>query len=198
MPAMTLPSVHASHRAAAVLVAAALVAAALGGCGSPAAERPVGGLRGGIPAANAADAPLLPSRADALPDFTLARYEELLMQLRGTPVVVNMWGSWCPPCSDEAPMLADAHARFGDRVQFLGIDIEDSVDSARAFIRRFGWTFPSIRDPAFPSSFRPGLGFAAQPNTLFYDASGRLVDAWQGPLPADRLRSDIERILGGA
>ena len=150
---------------------------------------------GTIAAANATSAPLLPTHADALPDFTLERYDELLSQLRGTPVVVNMWGSWCPPCTREAPMLARAHAEYGSRIQFLGIDIEDSVTSARAFIRSHAWAFPSVRDPDFPSSFRSGLGFAAQPNTLFYDASGRLVDTWQGELSAAELRAGIRNIL---
>jgi hypothetical protein len=62
-------------------------------------------------------------------------------------------------------------------------------------MRRYGWTFPSIRDPSFPSSFRPGLGFTGQPNTLFYDASGEVVATWQGPLTSDRLQSEIARIL---
>jgi cytochrome c biogenesis protein CcmG/thiol:disulfide interchange protein DsbE len=193
-----LPGARARLPTAAKLVGSMLAVAMLGGCRSATPSRLADSAAGEIPAANATRAPLLPTLADALPGFTLARYGELLRQLRGTPVVVTMWGSWCPPCDDEAPMLAAAHARYGDRVQFLGIDIEDSVASARAFIRRFGWTFPSIRDPAFPSSFRPGLGFAAQPNTLFYDASGRLVDTWQGPLTAERLRSGIEGSLRGA
>jgi cytochrome c biogenesis protein CcmG/thiol:disulfide interchange protein DsbE len=195
MPSMNLRALCARRRAARAVAVVLLVAAGLSACGSP-PERAPDSSSATIPAVNAAQAALLPSSADALPDFTLARYHELLRQLRGTPVVANMWGSWCPPCNDEAPMLAAAHARFGDRVQFIGIDIEDSVASARAFVRRYGWTFPSIRDPDFPSSFRPGLGFAAQPNTLFYNASGRLVDSWQGPLTSDRLASGIDRILG--
>jgi thiol-disulfide isomerase/thioredoxin len=150
---------------------------------------------GTIRAVNATSAPLLPDHADALPSFTLAEYDRLLAQLRGTPVVVNMWGSWCPPCKNEAPMLAAASARYGTRVQFLGIDIEDSVTSARGFIRTYGWTFPSIRDPVFPSALRSGLGFAAQPNTLFYDASGRVVVSWQGELPSAQLRAGIAKIL---
>jgi thiol-disulfide isomerase/thioredoxin len=193
MPPMTLlrarPAVLTIVLATAMLGTACAAGSGSGGgaTGSPA----------GVPiaAVNATSASLLPTRADALPDFTLARFGELLRQLRGTPVVVNMWGSWCPPCNDEAPLLRDAHARFGERIQFLGIDIEDSVGDARAFMRRYGWTFPSIRDPEFPSSFRPGLGFAAQPNTLFYDASGRLAGRWQGPLTADRLRAGIEQLL---
>ncbi len=171
---------------------------ATGACDGVGHSRLAAPSRGKIPARNAATAPLLPTEADALPDFTVERYRRLLGQLRGTPVVVNMWGSWCPPCKEEAPMLAAAHARYGDRVQFLGIDIEDSVPDARAYIRRYGWTFPSIRDPDFPSSFRPGLGFAAQPNTLFYDAAGHLVSTWQGPLTQARLDQGIRSILGGA
>jgi thiol-disulfide isomerase/thioredoxin len=180
------------------LVVLAASALALVACSSsPAADGTAAGA-GRIRAVNATTAPLLPDRADALPSFTLAEYERLLAQLRGTPVVVNMWGSWCPPCKSEAPMLAAASARYGTRVQFLGIDIEDSVASARRFIRSYGWTFPSIRDPVFPSALRSGLGFAAQPNTLFYDASGRLVDSWQGQLPPDELRAGIGKILPAA
>jgi cytochrome c biogenesis protein CcmG, thiol:disulfide interchange protein DsbE len=187
MPTMTL------RRLAALAAAVVLLTA----CGSSGPAPEGGGSRAGgtIRAMNAAEAPLLPATADALPDFTLEEYRGLLRQLAGTPIVVNMWGSWCPPCKDEAPLLAEAHARFGDRVQFLGIDIEDSVASARGFVRRYGWRFPSIRDPDFPSSFRPGLGFAAQPNTLFYDASGRVVSTWQGPLTAEQLGAGIREIL---
>jgi len=179
-------------RSLVVLAASALTLAA---CSSSPADDGTAAGAGTIRAVNATSAPLLPDRADALPSFTLAEYDRLLAQLRGTPVVVNMWGSWCPPCKSEAPMLAAASARYGTRVQFLGIDIEDSVTSARRFIRSYGWTFPSIRDPVFPSALRSGLGFAAQPNTLFYDAAGHLVDRWQGQLPADELRAGIAKIL---
>jgi thiol-disulfide isomerase/thioredoxin len=195
MPAMTLPPIPravALIRTVAVIASVAALAACAGGPDSGRSDRAGGSIR----AENATRAALLPVAADALPDFTLERYDELLRQLRGTPVVVNLWGSWCPPCNAEAPLLRDAHARFGDRVQFLGIDIEDSVPAARGFIRRYGWTFPSIRDPDFPSAFRPGLGFAAQPNTLFYDVSGRVASSWQGPLTPDGLREGIRRILG--
>jgi cytochrome c biogenesis protein CcmG, thiol:disulfide interchange protein DsbE len=195
MTPMTLPPARLLFVVAVLAVATLSAACAADGARTQ-PDRTGSATGGGIRAVNATTAALLPVRADALPDFTLARYDELLGQLRGTPVVVNMWGSWCPPCNDEAPLLRDAHTRFGDRVQFLGIDIEDSVAAARAFMRRFGWSFPSVRDPDFPSSFRPGLGFAAQPNTLFYDASGDLVSTWQGPLTVDRLRDGIDRILG--
>jgi thiol-disulfide isomerase/thioredoxin len=189
-----MPSMHRRRVPAIALLVLAFGAAACSrgpGSADGGSSSPGGTIR----AENATTAPLLPVEADALPDFTVARYRDLLTQLRGTPVVVTMWGSWCPPCKADAPMLARAHDAYGDRVQFLGIDIEDSVESARTFMRTYDWTFPSIRDPVFPSSFRTGLGFVAQPNTLFYDASGRLASTWQGPLTDASLRDGLHAIL---
>jgi cytochrome c biogenesis protein CcmG/thiol:disulfide interchange protein DsbE len=170
-----------------VLAIALLLLVACGG-GDPAASRTP------VSAANATTAPLLPTDAHALPEFDLAAYERLLEQLDGTPVLVNFWGSWCGPCRAEAAHLAEAHARFGERVQFLGVDILDARESARAFMREFGWTYPSVYDP--PGAIRDGLGLLGQPITLFYDRDGSLIDRWVGPIPEDeltqRLRSLVE------
>jgi len=189
-----MPSMVLRRSTALGVFAIAVVSFALAACSSDRGTTP-SSSSGSIPASNAATAPLLPTRADALPDFTLARYDDLLRQLRGTPVIVNLWGSWCPPCKTEAPMLAEAHRTYGDRVQFIGVDIEDSVSAGRQFVRRYGWTFPSIRDPDFPSAFRQGLGFVGQPDTLFYDAAGHLASSWQGPITKDALRSGVRSIL---
>jgi thiol-disulfide isomerase/thioredoxin len=146
-----------TFRRVALLASLALLTAACGGSGTAGDEGDAG--REGItivPARNAASAPLLPTDAAALPEFDLPRYDELLGQLRGTPVVVNVWGSWCGPCRDEAPDLAAAHAEFGEDVQFLGVDILDARESARGFIAEFGWRYPSVFDP--PAAIRDGLG----------------------------------------
>jgi len=135
---------------------------------------------------------LLPEDPYELPGFDLASYEALLAELEGTPVVVNVWASWCEPCRDEAPHLAAAHAEFGDRVQFLGVDILDEREAARRFIREFGWAYPSVFD--LPGSIRDGLGLLGQPVTLFYDASGELVATWTGALTEDVLRANLELI----
>ena len=63
------------------------------------------------PAVNATRAPLLPTSVYALPDVTFAGYERLLSELRGTPVVVYVWGSWCGPCRQDGPRLAAAGRR---------------------------------------------------------------------------------------
>lgn len=173
------------RRSILALASLTLVASACSSGDTPEARTPV-------PARNATEAPLLPTDAAALPEFDLALYEELLGQLEGTPVVVNFWGSWCEPCRIEAPHLATAHDRFGDRVQFLGVDILDTRESARAFMREFGWTYPSLYDP--PAAIRDGLGLLGQPWTLVYDAGGDLVDRWVGPVPPDDLTSRLNSL----
>lgn len=135
----------------------------------------------------------LPTEPTALPEFTLADYRLALGQLRGTPVVVNVWASWCGPCREEAPLLAAANETYGDRVRFIGVDILDERGSARDFMREYGWTYPSVFDPS--GAIRDGLGLLGQPVTLFYDASGELVDTWTGPLTEERLDANLHAIL---
>ncbi len=174
----------------AVLSALVVVAAACGTSSGSGDEVPTS-----LPAENAAVAPLLPTDAYLLPAFDLARFKELIGQLTGTPVVVNMWGSWCGPCRAEAPLLARAHGEFGDRIQFLGVDIEDARESARAFMHEFGWTYPSIYDPTYPSEFRARLGYIGQPNTWFYRADGKLAFVWQGPITEEILFEQLRSLL---
>lgn len=179
-----------SHVASLLMGLIGVAAVACAPTGSPAgsdAHTPV-------PARNAAEAPLLPTDAVALPEFDLARFQRLLGQLEGTPVLVNVWGSWCGPCRLEAADLAAAHKTYGDRVQFLGVDILDARASARGFMREFGWTYPSVFDP--PGAIRDGLGLLGQPVTLFYDAGGEVIDRWVGPIPADELTARLDVLTG--
>ena len=176
------------------LAAASLaLSVAAAACGPRAEGGSAAPALGSVPAVNAVGAPLLPERADALPDFDPARFDALLGQLRGTPVVVNIWGSWCGPCRSEAPLLARAHAEHGREVQFLGVDILDSRPSARGFIAEFGWRFPSVFDAA--GAIRDALGFLGQPATVFYDRRGEPVLTWQGPLDERTLERGLRLIL---
>jgi thiol-disulfide isomerase/thioredoxin len=136
---------------------------------------------------------LLPTDRLALPQFDLARFQALLDELRGTPVVVNIWGSWCPPCRDEAPDLARVSGEYQDRVQFVGVDILDARAPARDFIRRYDWPYPSVFDPA--GAIRDGLGYVGQPVTLVYDRDGGLSFVWQGTITAELLRREIRKVL---
>jgi cytochrome c biogenesis protein CcmG, thiol:disulfide interchange protein DsbE len=150
-----------------------------------------------IPAAsavNATHAALLPTDVGALPDMDPSGFQALLAQVRGTPMVVNVWAAWCVPCRAEAPELARAAERYGSRIQFLGIDVLDNRADARAFAAEFGWTYPSVFDAghAIPTS----LGHTGQPVTLFYAADGTLMNAVDGQISATRLDQGIQGLQG--
>jgi thiol-disulfide isomerase/thioredoxin len=82
---------------------------------------------------------------------------------RGKVVVVNWWGSWCAPCRAEAPDLQAAYQATKELgVEFLGVDVRDGRDAAKAFQEAFGITYPSLFDPAG----RVALGFADVPPTV--------------------------------
>jgi thiol-disulfide isomerase/thioredoxin len=149
-----------------------------------------------IPAQNATSAALLPTDAAELPDVDPASFDRLLEQLRGTPVVVNIWGSWCGPCRREAPLLADASDRYGDRVQFIGIDILDSRTAAVEFMTQYGWRYPSLYDAT--GAVRDHLGLLGQPDTLFYDGSGSLEFRLAGPLTPSVLGRHVRALLGSS
>ncbi|MBI3649073.1 MAG: TlpA family protein disulfide reductase [Actinobacteria bacterium] len=174
-----------TRRRSLALVVLALIVPSCSG-GSTPADTPT-------PAINATEAALLPVTTGALPEMDFQRFQKLLLQLRGTPVVVNIWGSWCGPCRAEAPHLASAARTYGDRVQFVGVDILDRVDAARSFMREFEIPYPSVFDPT--GGIRSGLGFVGQPITIFYDANGKMVSAIPGPSQPSELLQGILRIL---
>jgi thiol-disulfide isomerase/thioredoxin len=143
------------------------------------------------PAENATTAPLLPTTVDALPSMDAAGFEQLLGQLKGTPVVVNIWASWCGPCEAEAPLLTAA-AKAHPNVQFVGADIGDSRDGALAFLARHGVPYPSVFDPG--STIKTQMGAIGQPDTYFYDANGTQVSEVVGVLSQDSLNAGLAKI----
>jgi thiol-disulfide isomerase/thioredoxin len=139
------------------------------------------------PAARLPDDPL------ALPRVDPVGFRAILADLRGAPVVVNFWGSWCEPCLQEAPELAEVAREFEGRVQFIGVDILDAREPARGFIRRFDWSYPSVFDPE--DAIKTDLGFLGQPITLVYDRRGEMTFHWIGAIDAGRLRHEIREAL---
>jgi thiol-disulfide isomerase/thioredoxin len=148
----------------------------------------------GPPARNATAAALLPTHVAELPTFDVETYQQLLTQLRGTPVVVNVWAAWCGPCRDEAPLLHRASQTYGDHVQFLGVDIIDSLEGGRRFIAEHALTYPSVFDPS--GAIRDSLGLYGQPVTVFYDANGNVADTYTGQLSRTALNDGIDAALG--
>ena len=97
-----------------------------------------------------------------------------LDELRGTPVVLNFWASWCSPCRQEATRLEQGWRRWGRRgVLFLGVDMQDLTGDARDFLRRQSVTYPTIRDPG--KGVAKSYGATGIPETYFISADGRVV-----------------------
>jgi thiol-disulfide isomerase/thioredoxin len=121
---------------------------------------------------------------------------------RGKVVVVNVWGSWCPPCRAEAPMLAQAARDLaGGDVAFLGIDSRDpSKAAARAFVRQMRIPYPSIYDPSGRTllAFRRTLAPSSIPSTIVVDAQGRVAASVLGEISRTTLEDLVEEARGGS
>lgn len=141
------------------------------------------------------DSPLIGKPA---PDFTLELLDGGrlgLSELRGRPVLVNFWASWCyPACWNEAPRLEAAWQRYRDRgVMIVGVVYQDSAENAREFVRKHGKTYPNGLDPAG----RVGLDFGVYgvPETFFIDRKGTIADKHIGEIQMNTLITKIEALL---
>lgn len=125
-----------------------------------------------------------PRAGDEAPDFAAERLDGRgtisLSDYRGRPVLLNFWASWCLPCEDEAPILNEARERYGDDVAFLGVNIKDARPDALAFERRFGTSYPSVRDES--QEIYADYGLTGQPETFLIDAEGVIVEHVPGSI----------------
>jgi protein SCO1/2 len=117
--------------------------------------------------------------------------------LRGHPLVINEWAAWCPPCREELPLFADVAARYGTRVGFLGLDVQDNAGPARRLLAKHPLSYPSYADR--DGSAARGLArFAGVPTTVFVDADGHVTYVHPGQYhDAATLAADIGRLLAG-
>ena len=113
--------------------------------------------------------------------------------LKGYPVVVNKWASWCPPCRAEFPYFQSQGIKRGKEVAFLGVDGNDNDADAKKFLARLPVPFPSYRDPDLDISAEI-KAVQAFPATAFYDSKGELAYVKQGGYSSEqKLVEDIER-----
>jgi thiol-disulfide isomerase/thioredoxin len=116
-----------------------------------------------------------------------------LADYKGTPVVLNFFGSWCVPCRKETPDLQKVHEELGGKVRFLGLAVNDSVRDAKAFVIQFGATYDIGRDAN--GKLFSELGGVNMPSTFFVSAEGKIVAAHAGALSASTLRDLVTKNL---
>ncbi|MBI3745211.1 MAG: TlpA family protein disulfide reductase [Chloroflexi bacterium] len=138
--------------------------------------------------------PLVGRPAPAFTLVTLTGETMDLSRLRGRPVVLNFWASWCLPCRDEAPLLVAADTGYRSQgLQVVGVIYQDSAANARAFMARYGQTYPGLLDPDGRTALNYGV--FGIPETFFIDRDGIIVTKKTGQLDAASLRTGIEAIL---
>ena len=113
---------------------------------------------------------------------------------RGRPVLINLWYSTCQPCKREMPALQAAFAEFGDRIDFIGINPQDSAATMTSFADEVGVGYELFRDPN--GSFTVANGIATYPTTLLVSRDGLVIDQIAGELSSDEIRDAVSILLG--
>jgi thiol-disulfide isomerase/thioredoxin len=144
-----------------------------------------------IAACGGAAEPEVSDRPD-LPPISAQEFEEHLDSI-DRPIVVNVWASWCLPCRSEAPLLNEAFAEYGDRIEFIGVDVQDSQVEAKAFLDEFGLDFDHFfdRNREIPAAYS-GIG---TPITFFFGPNGELVNTHNGVIDERTLALNIDELL---
>jgi cytochrome c biogenesis protein CcmG/thiol:disulfide interchange protein DsbE len=120
--------------------------------------------------------------------------EVKLASLKGKPLVVNFFASYCTPCIKEMPALQKVHRQTGDRVQFLGLAVSDRISEARRLIARTKITYPTAQDP--DADVLTAVNAYNLPTTVLIDAAGKIVGTHTGALTSSQLRSLLADKLG--
>ena len=116
-----------------------------------------------------------------------------LARMRGRPVVINFFASWCAPCKAEGAAFADAASAYHGRVQFVGVAIDDSRSGALSYTHRYGWNWPIVFDPH--DRLVEPFGLLGKPTTFVLDANGRVAWKLQRELSRDELSTALNDVL---
>jgi cytochrome c biogenesis protein CcmG, thiol:disulfide interchange protein DsbE len=164
--------------------------------GSPGAGLVAAVKRGDTPRAPEFELPVIWSGSGVWPRAVrpaLADRRVQLAELRGTPVVLNFWASWCGPCKEEAPFLAASAREHRREVAFLGLDIQDFESDAREFLRELAVPYPSVREKG--DRVYRAYGLTGVPETYYLDGAGRIVAHSPGALSRAELEQNVRLLL---
>lgn len=133
------------------------------------------------------------------PAFTLTPVDGgapiALAALRGKPVVINFWATWCVPCFEEHGVLVAGAREQGDSAHFIGIVYEDEAENVRQFLARQGSAYPSVLDSDGKAAM--AYGVYGVPETFFVDAQGKIAAKYTGPLTPSALAEHLAKARGG-
>ncbi|TML81386.1 MAG: TlpA family protein disulfide reductase [Actinobacteria bacterium] len=115
-----------------------------------------------------------------------------LGDLRGYPVVLNFWASWCSPCQREAALLAAAAKARRGRVAFIGVDVNDLTGDARHFLRLHDVPYVAVHSGR---SIANRFGLIGLPETFYVDRQGRIEEVMRGELSATKLQRALGRVF---
>jgi cytochrome c biogenesis protein CcmG/thiol:disulfide interchange protein DsbE len=124
--------------------------------------------------------------APALPSEVIVPPKVTVPSLRGEPVAINFWASWCTPCRREAPELEGLHRSANNPGNIVGVNWSDRLSAAHEFVRDHRLTFPNLRDA--DGAVGRAYGIVGLPVTVILDSQGRIATVLHGPQTADTLR----------
>lgn len=144
-----------------------------------------------------------PIAGAAAPDFQMQFFDGYgwvetnddthLAQMRGRPVVLNFWASWCVECHLEAELLENLSREYGDRVLFLGIAYVDTPTKSLEYLESYGISYPNA--PDLGGAISKKYEITGVPETFIIDTDGTIVDVVIGPVNETRLRSVLAELL---
>jgi thiol-disulfide isomerase/thioredoxin len=182
-----------------IVALAAVIGIGISQAGGPTSEKtPSGNAKLDQSALAGSPAPLagLHQAANEIRPSSLEGYQAQLRSLRGYPVVVNAWASWCGPCKIEFPVFRKVATQLGKKVAFVGLNVSDNVDEAKAFLKRQPVPYPSLEDGSARIVQKAGAA-GGLPTTIFYDKQGKRAYIHQGNYrSAEQLIRDIKRYTG--
>ncbi len=135
--------------------------------------------------------------AESSPEFSLSLMgggDVSSEQLLGRVVMLDFWASWCPPCRDEAPVLAQVYEEYRDRgIEFIGVNLWDNAGDAEVFLQQQGHQYPNGIDEE--GKIAISYGVRGIPEKFFINRDGLIVRKFSGPMDADRLRRILDSML---
>jgi cytochrome c biogenesis protein CcmG/thiol:disulfide interchange protein DsbE len=144
---------------------------------------------------NSSDAALLVGQP--APGFTLESItgeQVSLADLKGRPIILNFWATWCPPCREEMPYLQDVHDRYQDQgLQVIGVNVGESNVAVRSFLSSVGATFPTLLDK--DENVQTAYKIIPLPTTFFIDRHGVLSAIYPYQLRREQVELETLRIL---